>query len=360
MTGCGDNASRAAARGTTNRSVRFRRHGSAIHLRVSSLLRFLVMTSGPRTASGEEPATGSIAVQPVPGAATDIRTDAAGRQVAQATASDPDDGHHDGGRHNDDVEWNEFAPEAYWNHNYRYLRDDDTEIIRAVGAFFQDHFTNHPWPVGRGIDIGSGSNLYPALAMLPWCRDIYLTDHSPANVAWLKLNAAHDIGPGSATVEQREQWIWQPFWDEFKDNFKGYPTITDPQAALHRATRGNILERSVFTLRPEEQFDLGTMFFVAESMTSFENEFDVATERFLRCLRPGSPFAAAFMDSSVGYVVADKSFPAVKEVTENVVKDVLRGLGAHARVTKVQVPASDPLRDGYKGMIIAVGTTGHT
>jgi hypothetical protein len=32
-------------------------------------------------------------------------------------------------------------------------------------------------------------------------------------------------------------------------------------------------------------------------------------------------------------------------------------LGAEALVTKVQVPASDPLRDGYKGMIIAVGTT---
>jgi hypothetical protein len=233
------------------------------------------------------------------------------------------------------------------------LRADDTEIIRAVGEFFARHFSTHPWPVERGVDVGSGSNLYPALSMLPWCREIHLTDHSPSNVAWLKQHAA-----GAAGAARQQPWVWQPFWDEFRDNFKGYPTIPDPQTALDLATRGNIHERSVFTLSPEDQFDVGTMFFVAESMTSFEREFDVATERFVRCLRPGAPFAAAFMDSSVGYVVADKSFPAVQEVTEDVVKEVLlTQLRADVVVTKVQVPASDPLRDGYKGMIIAVGTT---
>lgn len=293
------------------------------------MLRFVLMTLGPGTASDGEPHTGAIAVQ---AHAVPDRAEELGLVP---------------GRHNKDVEWAEFAPEAYWNHNYRYLRADDTEIIHAVGAFFARHFQAHPAPMSRGIDVGSGSNLYPALSMLPWCEKIHLTDHSPSNVAWLREHAGI----------QPESWDWQPFWDEFRDNFKGYSEITDPRVALDLATRGNIQERSVFAL-PERRFDIGTMFFVAESMTSFENEFDVATEKFLRCLRPGSPFAAAFMDSSVGYVVADKSFPAVPEVTEDVVKDVLiRQLGADAHVTKVQVPASDPLRDGYKGMIIAVGTT---
>jgi len=311
----------------------------------------MVMTP-PRTASGNGPSTGSLALQAVLGAPPEVFT-----EVADAAL----DGHHgDGGRHNKDVAWDEFAPEAYWKHNYRYLRADDTEIIHAVGEFFASHFQTHPWPVGRGIDVGSGSNLYPALAMLPWCREIHLTDHSPSNVAWLRKHAA-DVADPSAVGRPQQPWVWQPFWNEFRDRFKGYPTIADPRTALDQATRGHVHERSVFTLRPEDQFDVGTMFFVAESMTSFENEFDVATERFLRCLRPGSPFAAAFMDSSVGYVVADKSFPAVQEVTVDVVKDVLiKKLGADALVTKVQVPASDPLRDGYKGMIIAVGTTAGT
>jgi hypothetical protein len=299
--------------------------------------------------SGDEPVAGSLAVQSVLGVAPG--------EVAVDPDPSVEGGHHaDGGRHNNDVAWAEFAPEAYWNHNYRYLRVDDTEIIHAVGAFFADHFKNRPWPVGRGIDVGSGSNLYPALAMLPWCREIHLTDQSPSNVAWLREHAA-DLGDPADTAP----WAWQPFWDEFRNHYKGYPTVADPRTALHRATTGNIRQRSVFDLSPEDAFDLGTMFFVAESMTSFEKEFDVATERFLRCLRPGSPFAAAFMDSSVGYVVADKSFPAVQEVTEDLIKDVLiTQFGADAVVTKVQVPASDPLRDGYKGMIIAVGTTAAT
>ncbi len=311
------------------------------------------MTPGSPVSSGGEPVTGSLAVQAVPGAGPGVNE--SGPELLDERPLE--DGQHvDGGRHNKDVAWADFAPEAYWNHNYRYLRVDDTEIIRAVGAFFAEHFKTRPWPVGRGIDVGSGSNLYPALSMLPWCREIHLTDHSPSNVAWLREHAADVGGPDP---QARDPWAWEPFWNEFRDNFKGYPTIADPRAALHRATEGNIDERSVFTLRPEDEFDIGTMFFVAESMTSFENEFDVATERFIRCLRPGSPFAAAFMDSSVGYVVADKSFPAVQEVTEDVVKDVLiTQLGCDALVTKVQVPASDPLRDGYKGMIIAVGTTG--
>lgn len=317
----------------------------AIHAAGSSLVRFVLMTQAPGTASDGEPTTGAIAVQLHSG------LDQAGSNQAETRVEEL--------RHNNDVEWADFAPEAYWNHNYRYLRADDAEIIHAVGAFFANHFQTHPWPVGRGIDVGSGSNLYPALAMLPWCQEIHLTDHSPSNVAWLRKHAA-DVDEASAATAPRQPqqpWAWQSFWDEFRDNFKGYPTIADPRVALDQATRGNVHERSVFTLE-EAQFDVGTMFFVAESMTSFENEFDVATERFLRSLRPGSPFAAAFMDSSVGYVVADKSFPAVQEVTEDVVKDVLiRQLGADAHVTKVQVPASDPLRDGYKGMIIAVGTT---
>jgi NNMT/PNMT/TEMT family protein len=258
------------------------------------------------------------------------------------------DGHEEP-RHNDDVEWRDFVPEAYWLHNYRYLREDDCKIIHAVGAFFSKHFAAHKWPVARGIDVGSGANLYPALSMLPWCNAIDLTDHSPSNVAWLTKHAADAVADGEA------DWGWQPFWDEFTVH-EGYSTITGPRAALAAKTAGNIHRQNVFAL-PEARYDLGTMFFVAESMTSFENEFDRATARFLNCLRPGSPFAAAFMDSSVGYVVADKSFPAVEEVGEDVVRKALQRLGATADVSKIFVPAKDPLRDGYDGMIIAVGHT---
>src|SRR4051812_47652476 len=71
--------------------------------------------------------------------------------------------------HNAEVAWDEFSPSAYWKHNYRYLRADDSEIIGVVAGFFEAHLGPSlrpgPQPVRRGVDVGAGPNLYPALSM---------------------------------------------------------------------------------------------------------------------------------------------------------------------------------------------------
>lgn len=246
-------------------------------------------------------------------------------------------------RHNRDVAWDSFDPIAYWQHNYQSFRRDDRSILRLVGKHFQGHFGNRP-PAGRtGLDVGSGANLYPALAMLPWCEKIVLTDHSAANVAWLR-QAIAQLPPS-----------WEPFWSELVGTARYRPA--DFAAARQLlAARGEVRRRSVFASDDGIRYDLGTMFFVAESMTNYPEEFEEATTRFLAALRPAAPFAAAFMDSSEGYLVADRSFPAVKSVTVDRVRAVLTGLGADATVTKIHVLAEDPLREGYDGMIVAVGT----
>jgi hypothetical protein len=252
-------------------------------------------------------------------------------------------------RHNEEVAWDEFAPEAYWRHNYGALRADDRAIILAVGEYFSGHFEDHPRVAGgQGLDVGSGPNFYPALAMLPWTESITLTDHSAANVDWLRqgLAAARNAGPEDA-------WSWQPFWETFS-RFEGYDGQADARRLLAERCRAE--QVSVFDL-PPRGFDIGTMFFVAESMTSYPTEFEDATEHFLRALRPGSPFAAAFMDKSLGYVVGEKSFPAVREVDSPLVARTLKSFDAIATVEKIPIPGNDPLRDGYDGMIIAVGTT---
>ncbi len=58
----------------------------------------------------------------------------------------------------------------------------------------------------RAIDVGSGTNLYPALLMLPWTEQILLTDYSESNVSWLRRHVMDD----DAT------WTWQPFWQELR------------------------------------------------------------------------------------------------------------------------------------------------
>ena len=252
-------------------------------------------------------------------------------------------------RHNSGVDWESFDPDAYWESNYRTLRNDDQSIIEVVGEFFSRHFRNAPRPhLLRALDIGSGGNLYPALAMLPWSASITLTDVSAANLAWLRAAAA-----GHGADDPRGRWVWQPFWAEYA-RYVGYQQLADPRRQL--AARHEIRLQDVHTLEPA-RWDLGTMFFVAESTTSDQDEFTDATAAFLRALVPGAPFAAAFMDSSVGYVVADRPFPAVRSVNVALVREVLSRFSQDVTVAKVDIPAHDPLTDGYEGMIVATGTS---
>ena len=73
--------------------------------------------------------------------------------------------------HNADVQWNRFSPEDYWQRNYLELQAEDQEIIRLVSQFFIAAFAGRPH-ARLGIDVGSGTNIYPALLMLPWTEQI--------------------------------------------------------------------------------------------------------------------------------------------------------------------------------------------
>src|SRR5215813_2214758 len=88
---------------------------------------------------------------------------------------------------NGEVDWSAFDSEAYFAHNYRTLRDDDREIMKIVRDWF---VTAAIGPEAVGVDVGTGTNLYPALAMLPFCSRLELRELSPPNVAWLKKQIA--------------------------------------------------------------------------------------------------------------------------------------------------------------------------
>ena len=106
----------------------------------------------------------------------------------------------------------------------------------------------------------------------------------------------------------------------------------------------------IFNLGADE-YDMGTMFFVAESITGREQEFKSAVRAFIRSLRLHAPFAAAFMKDSSGYQVGNVSFPAYS-VDKPYIEQLL---GPMARDVTVTVVESNDLRDGYDGMIVATG-----
>jgi hypothetical protein len=237
---------------------------------------------------------------------------------------------------NADVDWNRFDPDWYGDHNYRRLRDDDCQIIELV----RDFFAGCAPAGGHGIDVGAGPNLYPAMAMLPFCDRIELRDVSERNVAWLRQAlTGYDAS-------------WDPFWAVYRDH-PAYRTVTDPRTRLAQLCQ--VRRASLFDL-PPCAWDLGTMFFVACSISTDRVEFQTSLDCFTAALRPGAPFAVAVMERSVGYDVHGAHYPAVW--LEDA--DLRRALAATAHgVTVHRVVGEVPLRDGYGGaMLLATGHAG--
>jgi len=239
--------------------------------------------------------------------------------------------------HNADFEWDSFDSAAYFDKNYREVRHDDGQIVRILSEFFSEAASGIE--KGSAIDVGSGANLYPALAMLPFARDITLSERARANREWLddQLRAPADS--------------WSDFWSVMSAGRRAYTRLRRPFGELAR--RATVVRGDIFDL-PANTWDLGTMFFVAESITRIRSEFDRATHTFVRALRPGAPFSAAFMKESDGYAVGRQSFPAFA-VNEGYVSACLHSVAHDIRVHSIE---SHDLRPGYDGMILVTGRAG--
>lgn len=248
---------------------------------------------------------------------------------------------------NADAPWEEFSSELYFADNYSTVLPEDREIIEQVSRFFGRVFKYRD-PVDRAIDVGSGPNLYPALLMLPWTKKILFTDYSTRNISWLQRHL---------TMNEPD-WVGAPFWEEITHT-PGYDRVTEPRKQLRSACSGasdqvGIRHQNIFEL-PEKQWELGTMFFVAESITEDFNEFRGAIKHFVGALVPGAPFAAAFMAESSGYKVAEERFPALKITVDDVEKCFLEL--EPSELFHYETQAQHKVRDGYTGMIVITGIT---
>ncbi|HTU72713.1 MAG TPA: SCO2525 family SAM-dependent methyltransferase [Trebonia sp.] len=246
---------------------------------------------------------------------------------------------------NADAPWNMFSSYDYWRRNYSKLQAEDREIIRRVSRFFVSELAGRP-RVQRAIDVGAGTNLYPALLMLPWTEQIMLADFSKSNVTWLHDQLGADASP----------WPWSRFWWEMR-RAKGYSDVKRPRERLREACaseagHAGVEQLSVFDL-PKARWDLGTMFFVAESITEDPVEFRAAVAAFVGALTAGAPFAAAFMAGSDGYPVDGTRFPALP-IKAGDVREHLIELGVRQPSVEL-LDTSYRVRDGYAGMIVATG-----
>ncbi|MGW1541362.1 SCO2525 family SAM-dependent methyltransferase [Streptomyces sp. NPDC002309] len=242
---------------------------------------------------------------------------------------------------NEEVPWDDFDPGAYISHNYLEMQAVDKEIVSRVRDHFSDHFGGGG-RVATGIDVGAGPNLYPALAMLPWCDRITLLERSSRNLEYLRGQYAD--------YDQH----WDQFWEVLCEDRAYAGLDVTPRVrfkeAVHPPEPGSLFDLCADTRR----WDLGTMFFVAESITTSIDEFRRGVFCFMSALKPGAPFAAAFMEHSQGYRVGEVDFPATREIDEVEVETALGGFTQDAKMYRLANPR-DLVRDGYTGMILVCG-----
>jgi hypothetical protein len=248
---------------------------------------------------------------------------------------------------NEDFNWDEFGTADYLAHNYEDVRDDDRQILVFVRDFFsKERPIDAEGRELRGIDVGTGPNLYPALSMLPFCDNITLYEYSKSNVDWLRRQH------GQSWPSWKK--CWQGFWNLLCEE-PGYAKFSKPNMNEVLAARTEVVHGNVFDLSVDDgqRYDMGTMFFVAESITRQETQFASAMDHFLDALRPNAPFAIAFMEHSGGYWVGDRHFPAT-DIDLADVRGCLASRGSGIVVEHVGT-GDNPLRDGYSGMIVACG-----
>ncbi|UGQ10816.1 SCO2525 family SAM-dependent methyltransferase [Yinghuangia sp. ASG 101] len=232
-------------------------------------------------------------------------------------------------------DWDLFDSQDYVARNYGVLSGADRRILETA----RDFLGGREFPAGtRGVDVGSGTNLYPALSMLPFCDEVSLLEHSASNVAWLREQTAA-YAP-----------LWDPYWAVLREH-RAYRGIADPRAAL--AKRARVAQVDLLAGVEGGPWDIGTMFFVAESFSTSREEFRDALRRFHRLLRPHAPFVIAFMENSQGYEVGGRHFPAVAVESADV-EGELAELAADFTVERVGLDGA-PLRHGYTGMLLAHG-----
>jgi hypothetical protein len=246
------------------------------------------------------------------------------------------------GTRNADVPWDCFDSGDYFRRNYQSLLPEDRQILRVAARFLAEHFRGGR-AADQAVDVGAGTNLYPALLMLPWVTKIELLDVAQSNVTWLAENVYQPPAP----------WPWQDFWDEIS-MLPGYRDVSDPAETL--ALRSTVEQRSIFDL-DQAAWGLGSMFFVADGMTGKPEEFQAAVTSFVRALRPGAPFVAAFMKNSLGYEVGDQRFPAVS-VDRHSLQELFGKLLRRKRFDIYATERTDVVvRSGYEGMLVVTGVS---
>lgn len=228
--------------------------------------------------------------------------------------------------------WEKFDPYTYLEDNYSNIHEEDNLIIHEL----VNYYSSLP-KLEMALEIGIGPNLYPVMAMLPIVRKIECIDYSAANITYLKKQL------------KKLDANWYQFWDQFNNLNQRYCINL-----LENLKEKLVIKKGDIYSLGENKYDLASMFFCAESITTNHNRFVSACRRFINSVKPNGYLVAAFMENSQGYKIEDVEFPSFP-VDLELINKVFRDKTNNLDVKRIPL-AKQPLRSGYTGMIFLTAT----
>jgi hypothetical protein len=247
--------------------------------------------------------------------------------------------------------FDDFDPIHYVRENYgKRILPEDEELIRTTVLRLPKLIGNKVTRVAA--DVGAGPNFYTAMILAGLgANQVDLVDYSPANLAFMNaLLGSKDriYRNNQQSIDTHEPWakfeklIAEIGGEQFHDTFRRARSISQSERV------------SIYEL-PEGKYDIVLSFFVAESITTEEEECVRAFTSLINSLRDGGYFAIAVIVGSEGYSAGvGTHFPAVKLSVE----DFRRIFGAIPGVTFEIYPTGqtdEPCREGYHGMAVIIG-----
>jgi SAM-dependent methyltransferase len=255
------------------------------------------------------------------------------------TRSPPDDLYRDG-----------FEPAQYLRTYYAAtVTDDERQVLNALC----ESFKGGGLMFDRCLEVGCGPTVHHAIPLVPYVREVHMSDYLPENLAevrrWLDADPqAHDWTAHIRAVLAAE-------------GSKG-----DPEAVARRAAD---LRRVVSALRVcdlrdveplgvDDRYDLVVSFYTAECVAGTRDEWRLVMRNLLGLVRPGGRVVLASVLDCERYDVAGRWFPTVPVSTDDV-PAVLADNGFRQDRIEVRVlPTRDMAAHGFSGTYFATATRG--
>lgn len=235
-----------------------------------------------------------------------------------------------------------FSPVGYLNEYYGEIGPENAALL----SFFAEAYASFDDNSQKMAEVGGGPTVYQLISMAPKASSIFFSDFLNKN-----LNQVKSWAEGEANSHN---------WDEFFEfALRAEHRISEvgPEAIIARKELliSKLKSFAKFDIFKNEDidshqglFDVVSMNFVAESITSDINGATTVIERASKLLKPGGYIILTGLLCADYWIEKNKKFPAAN-ISEDQVRQILTAIGFNIEIFRT---VSAERRDGsveYQG-----------